>query len=107
MLLVVLGFERALQLQPLIVADAVFQRVRCNRVGGAQISRRIGSLAVEIGGDLVDVAPDFRIIGGAARIEHAHDLPLSLGEVESVADVRSGKTIVNGVARRPLRAVRA
>src|SRR5208283_5181656 len=98
LLLVILGFERALQLEPLIVADAVFQRVGCNRVGGAQISGSIGSLAVKIRSDLIDVAPDLRIIGGAAGVEHADDLPLSFGEIESIADVRARKTIVNGVA---------
>src|SRR5208283_612943 len=97
LLLVILGFERALQLQPLIVADAVFQRVGCNRISCPQINRSIASLAVEVRGDLVDVAPDFGIIGSAARIEDADYLPLSFGKVESVADVGAGKTIMNGI----------
>src|SRR6202011_4146863 len=72
-------------------------RICCNRVGGSQINRRKGPLAVEIRGDLIDVAPELRIISRAARIEDANDLPLSFGKIEIVADVGAGKTIVNGL----------
>ena len=72
---VIVGLEHAFQLQPLIVADPVLERVGGNGIGCTQVRRRKSTLAIEIRGHLIHVAPNLGFVGRSASVKDPHHFP--------------------------------
>src|SRR5579863_940573 len=93
----ILGLQHAVQLQSLIVIDPVLQRIRRNRIRRPN-QYRVKRGPVEVRRQLIDVTPDFRVVGRAASIKDAHHIPRPFTDPNALADIRLRKPAVNRFA---------
>src|SRR5262249_56876954 len=66
----------------------ISQRLNRRRVGGANQDRTDRVLPVEIGADLIQLAPDFAVEGRVSCVEDADHFPLAAPEAHSLPGLR-------------------
>ena len=79
--------------EPLVVVDIVDQGLGGHRVGGLHHGGAEDFDALEVGADLVEVAPDLAVVRAAAAIHDADDVPLAAREVDLLAQLRVGEAL--------------
>src|SRR5438046_2315844 len=94
--IVIFAFRQSVHVQPLVIVDVVDQRLRGYRIDRTDQSCAEYLDALQIGADLIQIAPDFAVLSAVTCIQHTDNFPLAATERDLFSDARVGKKIAFG-----------
>ena len=95
---VVGGLGERVHVEALIVVDVVDECLGGDGVGGADQGAGKHFDALQVGADLIQVAPEFAGLRAPAGIHHADDVPIAAAEFDLSADLRFGVAFGDALA---------